>query len=97
MEGKASLPGSKERGVQGRERFGCCENSHQIPLRRGKMQQFSKYRPFLSDLKDHLLWRTDWSQEAVAEAFASPKGEQIPVPTAPCYPVQVPEFLPAGS
>lgn len=62
------------------------------------MQQFCKYRLFLRrDLKDHLLWRTDWIQEAVTEVFASPKGEQIPVPTVPCYPVQVPELLPAGS
>lgn len=98
VEGRASLPGSKEGGVQRRESFSCCENSHQTPLRRGKMQQFWKYGPFLRrDLKDKLLWRTGWIWEAVTEAFASPKQEQISMPTVPCYPMQVPELLPAGS
>lgn len=76
VEGRASLPGSKEGGVQRRQSFGYCENSHQNPLRRRKMQQFWKYGPFLRrDWKDNLLWRTGWIWEAVTEAFASPKGE----------------------
>lgn len=62
------------------------------------MQQFWKNKPFLRrDLKDCLPWRTDWIQEAVTEAFVCPKEEQIHMPTALCYPVQVPELLPAGS
>lgn len=98
VEGRARLPGSEERGVHGKERFGCCEYSHQTPLRNGKMQQFSKYRPFLrGDLRDHLLRRTDWIREAVTEFLASPEGEQIPTPTVPHYLVQVSELLPAGS
>jgi len=60
VEGRVSLPSSKEGGVQGRERFGCRENYHQTPLWRGKKQQFWKYRPLLRrHLKDRLLWRTD--------------------------------------
>lgn len=62
------------------------------------MQQFWKNKPFLRrDLKDCLPRRTDWIQEAVTEAFVCPKEEHIHMPTALCYPVQVPELLPAGS